>query len=384
MIERVQPRPQRDLSSPSSPWRTPRFWRGVMVVLAVGLVGWMLWRARGALVPFAIGALIVYLLAPLVARIEQQLPFAQRSPGLARTIAILVSYLLFFGGLALAGYILVPPLLEQAIQFVTNFPDYLRSLLQEVPHLSARLEQGLPPRLQIQIERQVESLVGLLFSITRPALLATVTAVSALFGFFSALVLLPFWIFYALRHERQALNWFYGLWPVQWQDDVRAIVHIIDRTFGAYIRGQLFLGVVIGTATGLAMWAIGLAQPLVLGLIAGVLELVPLLGPILSFLVIAIVALATDADKLLAVAIAFIVIQQLENNLLVPRVQGRAVQFNPAIVMLLLVIGGAIWGLLGTLLVVPIAAACRDVYRYLYHRLREAELANHSNGQQLD
>jgi predicted PurR-regulated permease PerM len=199
--------------------------------------------------------------------------------------------------------------------------------------------------------------------------MTTFSAVGAAIGFFSAVVLLPFWLFYVLKDERQGWQWFYNLWPEGWREDVRAIVAITDRTLSAYIRGQLLLGVVIGLATGIAMAVIGMTQPIVLGLIAGVLELIPILGPILTFIIIALVALATEPSKLLWVGVAFIIIQQLENNLLVPRIHGHVVQMNPALVMLLIVIGGALWGVVGMIVIVPLAAICRDVFRYLYHRL---------------
>jgi len=123
------------------------------------------------------------------------------------------------------------------------------------------------------------------------------------------------------------------------------------------------------------MWAIGMTQPIVLGLIAGVLELVPILGPILTFIVIALVALATDPGKLLWVGLAFIVIQQLENNLLVPRVHGYVVDMNPAVVMVLVVTGGALGGLPGMVVMVPLAAVVRDAFRYLYRRWSDLDTA---------
>jgi predicted PurR-regulated permease PerM len=207
------------------------------------------------------------------------------------------------------------------------------------------------------------------------AMRLTFGALTAAIGFFSALVLVPFWMYYVMKDSERALQWFCGLWPAEWREDVRALVKILDRTLASYIRGQLFLGLVIGVAVGVAMWAIGMTQPIVLGLIAGVLELVPILGPILTFIVIALVALATDPGKLLWVGLAFIVIQQLENNLLVPRVHGYVVDMNPAVVMVLVVTGGALWGLPGMVVMVPLAAVVRDAFRYLYRRWSDLDTA---------
>jgi predicted PurR-regulated permease PerM len=131
---------------------------------------------------------------------------------------------------------------------------------------------------------------------------------------------------------------------------------------------QLFLGVVIGIVTGVAMWVIGIRQAIVLGLFAGLFELVPVLGPWIAFIVAATVTLATDPDRIFLVALAFLGIQQLENTFLVPKLQGDALRINPAIIVMLLAIGGSLWGLVGLIVVVPVSAVFRDVFVYLYHR----------------
>lgn len=368
MVEPVSTRTA-PAARPPSPLESGRFRRVLLVLLALITVGWVLWTVRGALVPFAVGAVIAYLLAPLVAAFERVMPFRSRSPGLCRTLAILLSYAVAGGLLALVGLILFPPLIRQSTEFVESIPDYVESANDQVFHWLDRYQTTVPPKIQAQIESGLSSLGSVAISAIRTAAMTTFSAVGAAIGFFSAVVLLPFWLFYVLKDERRGWEWFYSLWPEGWREDVRAIVGIVDRTLAAYIRGQLLLGVVIGLATGVAMAIIGLTQPIVLGLIAGVLELIPILGPIITFIIIALVALATEPSKLLWVGVAFIIIQQLENNLLVPRIHGHVVQMNPALVMLLIVIGGALWGVLGMIVIVPLAAICRDVFRYLYHRL---------------
>ena len=368
MVEPVSTRTEPTARSPS-PLESRRFRRVLMVLLALLVVGWVVWSVRGALVPFAVGAVIAYLLAPLVAAFEQVIPFRSRSPGLCRTLAILLSYGVAGGLLALAGLLLFPPLIRQSTEFIQSIPDYVEAANNQIFQWLDRYQATVPPQIQTQIESGLSSLGSVAIAAIRTALMTTFSAVGAAIGFFSAVVLLPFWLFYVLKDERQGWQWFYNLWPEGWREDVRTIVAITDRTLSAYIRGQLLLGVVIGLATGIAMAVIGMTQPIVLGLIAGVLELIPILGPILTFIIIALVALATEPSKLLWVGVAFIIIQQLENNLLVPRIHGHVVQMNPALVMLLIVIGGALWGVVGMIVIVPLAAICRDVFRYLYHRL---------------
>ncbi|MDW8058921.1 MAG: AI-2E family transporter [Thermomicrobium sp.] len=348
-----------------------RWFRRALVLLALALVVWVFWSVRGALLPFIVGAVFVYLLAPLVAFVERLLPFRGRFPSASRTVAILLTYVIALGLLAGIGFLFVPPLVRQTNEFIQSAPQYWSAINRQVNDWLAQYETNVPAHIRVQIEGALGNLWSMALQGFQRAMRLTFGAVGAAIGFFSAIVLVPFWMYYVLKDRQRAIEWFYGLWPEAWRPDVRAIVGIVDRTLAAYIRGQLFLGLIIGIAVGVAVWVIGLTQPIVLGLIAGLLELVPILGPILTFIVIALVALATDPGKLLWVGLAFIVIQQLENNLLVPRVHGYVVDMNPAVVMVLVVTGGALWGVPGMVVAVPLAAVARDVFRYLYRRWSE-------------
>ncbi len=350
-----------------------RWLRRGLVSLAIAGVAWIFWSVRGALIPFFVGAILVYLLAPLVGFYERLLPFRGRIPGLSRTIAILATYATGAAVLAGVGLLLVPPLIRQTTEFIGSAPDYWRALREHFDELFLQYQTSVPEQIRSQIESALGNLGTMVIAAVQRAMRVTFGAVGAAVGFFSAVVLVPFWMYYVLKDSERALEWFYGLWPANWRADVKEIVRIIDRTLAAYIRGQLLLGVIIGVAVGLAMWGIGLTQPIALGVIAGVLELVPILGPILTFFIVALVALATEPSKLLWVGLAFIIIQQLENNLLVPRVHGYVVEMNPAMVMLLVVVGGALWGVPGMIVAVPVAAVCRDVFRYLYRRWSESD-----------
>lgn len=351
-----------------------RLWlRRGLVALVLFTVAWIFWSVRGALVPFIVGGILVYVLLPLVAWYERVLIFRRRFPGLARTVAILLTYAT--GALTMAGvaFLFVPPLIRQTTEFIHSAPGYWHAVEEQVMELFTQYQSVVPPNIQAQVEGALGSLWSMGLNAVQRTLRLTFGAVGVAIGFFSAVVLVPFWMYYIMKDSERALEWFYRLWPEDWRPDVQAIVQIIDRTLAAYIRGQLLLGVIIGVAVGIAMWVIGLTQPIVLGLIAGVLELIPILGPILTFVIIALVALATEPSKLLWVGLAFIIIQQLENNLLVPRVHGYVVEMNPAVVMVLVVAGGALWGVPGMVVAVPLAAIARDVFRYLYRRWSVSE-----------
>jgi predicted PurR-regulated permease PerM len=347
--------------------------RWILVTIALIFVGWVVWSTRGALIPFVIGGVIAYLLAPLVRLIQLSFPQEGRLAAASRPLAILAAYVIAGGLVLAAGLYLIPPLAAQTVSFVESIPTYQEDVQREAAGLVAEYQRLVPETIRTQIETNL-GVVGSQITVTlRSMARVTLGAVGTVVGIAAGLALLPLWIFYVLKDERQGMIWFYRLWPKEWHQDVHHIIGIVDSILSAYIRGQLFLGLVIGIVTGIAMWLIGINQSLVLGLFAGVFELIPVLGPWLAFLVAALVTVATSPDRLPLVALAFLAIQQLENTFLVPKVQGDAVRMNPALIMVLLVVGGSLWGVWGMVIIVPIAAILRDVFVYLYGRMDDGQ-----------
>lgn len=342
--------------------------RRILVVLGLLALGWVLWTSRSALTPFFVGALFAYLLLPIVRFFDRVLPLRGRYYRFKRPISIVATYLLLFFVIAGIALYLIPPLVDQTGEFIDNLPDYWDAGRQQFERLNNLYTDLVPDSIQQQIEENFSSVGAQLSAAISSAMMATFSAVGTVVGFVAGLALLPLWLFYVLKDHERGVTRFYNMWPESWRGDVRNIVIIIDGVLGSYIRVQLFLGVIIGIVTGIALWIIGINQSLVLGLAAGFFELIPILGPWIAFIVAAIVTVATEPEKLPLVAIAFLGIQQLENSFLVPKLQGDAVRINPAIVMILLVIGGAIWGLVGMIVIIPMAAVLRDIFIYLYDR----------------
>ena len=188
----------------------------------------------------------------------------------------------------------------------------------------------------------------------------------------------PVWVFYLIKDRPGLTAAAERSLPAEWRPDARAISFLGLRVFGQWLRGQLFLGLTVGAATFVGLMLLSVTVDPVFGrfaillsIIAGVLELLPIIGPIIAAIPAVLLALTGGIDAAVAAVVLYTVIQQLENNLLVPKIQGDAVELHPSAVMLALVIGGAIAGLLGAILALPVAAAGRDVFRYLFHRLDE-------------
>jgi predicted PurR-regulated permease PerM len=202
--------------------------------------------------------------------------------------------------------------------------------------------------------------------------------VGALFGY----IILPVWAFYLLKDRVRLTGVFDRGLPPAWRPDVWATIRVVERVFGQWVRGQLLLGVTVAVATfaGLTLLS-ALVDPVfgryavLLSIIAGVLELLPIIGPIIAAIPAVLLAATAGLEATIASLVLYTAIQQLENYILVPKIQGDAVQLHPAAVIFALIVGGSLAGLLGAILALPVVAAFRDVVRYLFRRAGPPEEA---------
>lgn len=327
--------------------------------------------ARGALVPFFIGAAAAYLLAPLVDWLAALYPFQSRER--ARGAAILTIYGTFAGSLTLLGVIFGPTIADQLNQLVDDLPNLIEDGQQQFDRWQNWYEREIPADIRDEID-------GVSADIEEGASDFARGLVSSVFGFayqtagaILGYLVIPVWLFYVLKDRGKGLENFFRFLPEDIRDDARNIIGIINHTFGNYLRAQLFLGVVVGVVSTIGLWLLDVPFYGGLGVIAGISELIPIIGPILGAVPAILVALAVDPEKAVWVALLYLGIQQMENNLLVPRIQGWAVHMNPAIIIMLLVMANAIIGFWAMLVVIPLAAIVKETFLYVYNRLEEVE-----------
>ncbi|MDQ3548906.1 MAG: AI-2E family transporter [Chloroflexota bacterium] len=348
-----------------------RSYRTLLVIAAVLVIAWLVWSSRGALLPFAIGLIFSYLISPLVNRVQLVIPDRGWLGRSRRVIAVLIVYVsvltIFVGLIATIG----PRLVNETFDVVEGLPEYADTIREESDYWNRWYEETVPADIRVEIEANLDEIGTVVAGAAQTAVMATFGTVRRVFGFIAGLALLPLWTFYILKDQRRGLDFFYNLWPNGIQQDVRNVVGIADRIMAAYVRGQLLLGLVVGVVTFIGLYLLDVQYAAALAVLAGLFEMVPILGPWISGVVGVIVILATDPSKIWAVVILFIVIQQLENTFLVPKIQGDAVDMNPAVIMILLVVAGAVFGLIGVIVIVPVAAIVRDVFVYIYGRLSE-------------
>jgi predicted PurR-regulated permease PerM len=356
-----------------NPWLR-RLGQWLLALLALYIVGWLLVSAAPALTPFVIGLVLAYLLMPIVDRLAWGMP---------RWLAILVVYIGGIGLLSISIAFIIPPAIDQVQQLFASIPDTDRllgmwnELLQDyralVPDsVQQPLEQGIRNALQVaqtNLAGYIQGVGAFIFS----QVLNVLNTLTFLIGF----LIIPIWLFYVLNDRSQAAALVDRLLPPRARPDFWNIWGITDQVFSDYIRGQLLLGVAVGTMVGLGLLLLRLLgfdvrYILLLAIIAGITELIPIIGPIIGAIPGVLIGFFGGEGGLqvgLAVLVVYVVVQQLENNFLVPRIIGESVGVHPAILTVVLIAMGQVFGLLGIVLAAPLTAIGRDLFVYVYRRL---------------
>lgn len=343
--------------------------RVALLGVAVALLGIVLYAGREALGPFVVGLLVVYLLAPPV-----ELLVRFRIP---RPIAILLVYaaalILVVEGLN----VMLQPLVDQIKQFAKDLPGLVTRLQEQLVHFGT-IYRGLelPPAIRQAIDDQLAKYAAGNFGVDPTVILPVLQATTAVVVALLTFLIVPVWSFFVLKDRPRLVRAFESALPREWIPDIEAVIAIIGRVFGSWIRGQILLGFVVGIATFIGLIVLGEAvNPIftrfavLLAVLAGILELLPIIGPILAAIPAILLAATAGFEATTAAFILYLGIQQLENNFLVPKIQGDATNLHPSVVMLALILGATIAGLLGAVLALPITAAGRDVYMHLFARL---------------
>jgi len=370
----LPPPPYVDPASPAdAPRLAPLSPRVLVLIVAAIIIGMLLWMARDSVRPFVLGLLLVYLLDPPVRWLVRR--------GVHRVLAIIAVYVVSFVLFVEFLNLTLTPLVNEFVRFIQDFPALavqLQAQLERLGEVYARLQ--LPVAVREWIDAFIANLVagggGGAPDVNLSFLLPIVTGAGGIIGTIFGFLLLPVWVFYLLKDRVALTDTFDSALPATWRFDVWAIVRMVERVFGQWVRAQLILGVTVGVFTFIGLTILSATidpvfgrYAVLLSITAGILELVPIIGPIIAAVPAVLLAATAGVEAVVAALVLYTLVQQVENNLLVPKIQGDAVELHPAAVIFAIIIGGALAGLLGAILALPIAAAIRDVVRYLFRRL---------------
>ncbi len=306
----------------------------ILKVLVIILLLWFLFAVRDILLLFLISVIISSAIDPLADYLGKR-----RVP---RGLSVLIVYTIFLGIFAMVIALLVPPIIQQFTQLSQS--NFYESFLSRVGGFRENLAQfGIDETVTQNFQEFAGSISQGIFNTTR----------GIITGFVSVITVLVV-SFYLSAEENGTKNFIKHLVPYKNQGYANKLVTKIQRKMGAWVLGQLILSVSIFTLTYIGLLILGVEYALVLALIAGLLEIIPYIGPIISVIPAAFFAFIQNPPLALAVVILYIIVQQLENHLLVPMIMSKSVGLNPILVILGILIGGSLGGLVGAIIAVPV------------------------------
>lgn len=353
-----------------------KFW---VITFGTVLASLVVYRLRHLIPLIGLAAILAYILNPLVNLIAHR-------GRLNRTLATGMVYLGLLALIAVMPVVFVPSILDQAGAIDRALiQDVVQNLIVRVQTYSqnARLNVlglavDLTPAYD-QIIRNLEQFSSSLASQSIRFLLGFASGfASTLLGLLLTLVL----SFYMVKDSHNIVEYLENLVPAPYREEVVDLVHEIDQVWRAFFRGQLILSTVVGVVTGSGLAILGVPNALLLGILAGILELIPNIGPTIAAIPAIGIAFFQGSTHLaisnpwfaLVVALMYVVIQQVENNVLVPRIIGGSVHLHPVVVLIGVLGGASVAGILGIFLAAPVIASVRVIGRYAYDKLLEPSI----------
>ena len=252
-------------------------------------------------------------------------------------IAVLLIILITIGA---AIWLIIPPLISQSVQLVQSIPDYL--------HRISFVRNYLP-----DIKSNLSNYSSQLGNISSSLISFTTGIFGGIVAIVSGLVMFVYLLLDTDGLKKTVLS----LFPGSKRSVASDFFGKVSLKAGNWMRGQLLLGAIIGTIDLIGLLIIGVPYALTLAVMSAFMELIPTIGPVISGLLAALVALSLSPIKAIIVIAMYILVQQLENNLIVPKVMQKAVGLSPAIIIVAILIGAKLYGIIGIILSVPIAAS---------------------------
>ncbi len=333
----------------------------IVYIALLALGGWFLYLGREVLPPFLFAAVFAYLLNPTV-------NFLSHRVRLPRTVAVLIVFLIIIVFLGGAGYFLGGKLVTESKEFASEGKLLLINAQSEAA--------GLPSWMAPSVHDLTESVKNSINFSSEEIVRFFSNAISSLVSFFIFLFIL----FYFLKDGKRFFESLENLLPGNSKIEFAIVSRKVNQILGNYLRAQFSMIILMATITTILLSLWGVKYSFILGLVAGIAEIVPFVGPGFAFTTISLVVALTGGTGFLSlptiqeglvVGLSYLLINQLQNNFVTPQVTGRMVKLHPLLVLASVLVGGHLFGVVGILFAVPAVAAFKVVLEHLLYLLTE-------------
>jgi predicted PurR-regulated permease PerM len=330
-------------------------WAFVGIAAAIAVVGYLAYKIKVIFPPLILAGAIVFLLNPIVTALQHR--------GLPRALGAAIAYVAVLAGIVAAGFGLFPIASSQVDELENEIPDIQARVERWIDDRAAESEgtfyeftrEDLEDSLSNQgasIDEQLQSLRRIGGQVIHVLLI---------------IVLAPIIAFYLLVDVPHLRRVSYSLIPESAREEVFVVAHRLNRAIGGFFRGQLVVALIVGIMCSIGLGIIGLKFWFLIGMLAGLFNIIPLVGPWIAGVPGVTIALTTGSPlQALGVVIVMVAVQQIDNHFITPQVMQRTVHLHPASVILALVAGGSLAGFFGLLLAVPTAAVIKILVSHLW------------------
>ncbi|MCL5411029.1 MAG: AI-2E family transporter [Patescibacteria group bacterium] len=303
----------------------------IVKVFLVGAIFYLLFLVRDIIALFFIVLVFAAAFRPIINRWERKI---------GRIFSVLALLVLIILAIVLVVYLIVPPVISQSRQLIQNIPDILDKYSFIRGHIPS-------------INEGINTFTKNIGNITNSFVLITAGIFGGVIAFFAAIVM----TIYLLLDKNGIPSFIRSVVSPNHQSAVMALVQKITQKVGNWFRGQMALGAIIGVLDLIGLLIIGVPYALTLAVVSAVMEIIPTIGPLVSGLIAILITLSVSPIKALFVLILYVIVQQIENSFIVPKVMQKAVGLSPVVIILAILTGAKLLGVVGAILAVPIAAS---------------------------
>ncbi|MGD0856034.1 MAG: AI-2E family transporter [Dehalococcoidia bacterium] len=345
-----------------------------LILIIIALVLWLAAASMAVLIPFLVGILLAYMLMPVVNWLENMLPPKGKAQKARRIISVILVFVVFLLILVLFIIYIGATLVSASGALVGRAPGLIDQGMENVQGWIKAFGGSLPQAFAGQFESIIANMGPTVGKFVQDFVVGGLAVVPASMPTVMGFLIMPFFLFFVLNDYESFQKYFYDYLPVNAARHTANILTIIGDNMGRYLRSQLILGLIVGFLVfiGLAILKVDYAPAL--AAVTAVTQFIPIVGPVVSGLIILLVTLALQPDKVLWAVVVFIVAQGVLNTVFVNWIQGKYMQIHPAVVMILLVVGGYVGGLWGAILALPVGATVWQIYLYFRNQQKSTDI----------
>lgn len=339
------------------------------VIVVSGLLV-MIWLAKSAYLPILIAVASAFLLHPFVRILTQRI-------GIGHNIAILLAILIAMGVTLLMMGVIIRPIIKEIILLSENIPTILQSLVDLILAVIKLVNdnQLYTKELQSVVEEILSG--GMTAGVTLAKKIASLSV--TLFSEIIDFVLIPVLIFFLLKDYQLLADGVVSFIDTRYRHKARSIIDEIARVIGSFLRGQVLVCFIVGAVTFGGLLLFKVPYPFVLACVAGITEAIPIIGPILAAIPAILLGLVASPITALKIALFYLIVQQLENHIIVPKVMGDSVDLHPVLVIVGLLIAGELYGVGGMILALPVMATVHVLIKNFWWK-EERGTYEHNDG----